>query len=368
MYLPNKLNKINHILKNNIVKNRKNATFLLGGIALIVLYFISKWIAPTFDLYGNIISTYAQWIGKSFEWIANSTGHEITYESAGGLIISESGSFSIMNKLAIKFYPIAFLLIFIFPQKWGKSIGVLLLAFAALYIISVLRFFVDLNHREQANYLYLPMIYTGRYLTLFFILKYKISIHPRLQLYLDKINDMMRDKFQLQFMNLIFTFIIAFGVMGFIDWFLIVQSQGFIDFLSQWILGYADFLLRVLGYNPYIEGYQINLELNWVYLGTPCLGAGVMALFALLVSIIKSDWINKLIYILIGINILIFANAVRVVVILLHIYINQIPADLIEDYHGLSNNFFYIMVFFMLLIYTRWFADIKFRKTLQPKD
>lgn len=87
-----------------------------------------------------------------------------------------------------------------------------------------------------------------------------------------------------------------------------------------------------------------------------------MTLFIILVSIIKSDWLNKFIYIIIGINILIFANAVRIVAILLHIYLNKIQGDLIEDYHGISNNFFYILVFIMLLIYTRWFADIKFRK------
>ena len=349
-------------MKKNILSNKKNLFILLSGIALIVLYYILKSAASTFDFYGNIVNTYALWVGKSFEWFAGLAGYELMYDSVNGQIVSATGTFSIMNKLAVKFYLIAALMVFVFPRKWIKSIGVFAIAFAALYILSVLRFFVDLAFREQANYLYLPLIYTGRYLVLFYILKYKISIHPRLQFYLGKINELIRDKFQFRLMTLIFIFIIAFGLMGFIDWFLVVQSQDFVDFLSQWILGYSEFLLKVLGYNPVVEGYQINLERNWVYLGTPCLGAGVMTLFIILVSIIKSDWLNKFIYIIIGINILIFANAVRIVAILLHIYLYKIQGDLIEDYHGISNNFFYILVFIMLLIYTRWFADIKFRK------
>jgi hypothetical protein len=124
-----------------------------------------------------------------------------------------------MNKLAVNFIfsPLSWFLYI--PRKWLKSIGVFALAFAALYILSVLRFFVDLAHREQANYLYLPLIYTGRYLVLFFILKYKISIHQRLQNYLFKINESIRNKFQFRLMTLILIFIFAFGFMGFVDWF-----------------------------------------------------------------------------------------------------------------------------------------------------
>ncbi len=355
-------------MKNSVLTSNKNLTILLSGIVLIVLYFLLKSVAPAFDLYGNLTKFYALTVGKSFEWLANLIGYHVSYDYLSGEIISAGGTFSIMNKLAVKFYLLAFVMVFIFPRKWLKSMGVFALAFAALYLLSVLRFFVDLAHREQANYLYLPLIYTGRYLVLFFILKYKISIHPRLQNYLFKINESIRNKFQFKLMTLILLFIFAFGFMGFVDWFLVVQSQLFVDFLSQWILGYSEFLLKIMGYQPVVEGYQINLERNWVYLGTPCLGAGVMTLFAVLVSIIKSDWLNKFIYIIIGINVLIFANAVRIVAILLHIYLYKIQGDLIQDYHGISNNFFYILVFIMLVIYARWFADIKFRKKRLPTN
>lgn len=349
------------------LNNKKNITILLSGIAVIVLYYILKGAAPALDIYGNIIKTYALWVGSSFEWVAVIFGHNVIYDSVNGQIASSSFTFDIMNKLAVKFYLIAFFIVFIFPRKWKKSIVVFILASVALYALTVLRFFVDLEHREQANYLFLPIIYTGRYLVLYFLIKYKISLHSRLQLYIEKIDHLLHNKFQFRVMTLLFIFVFAIGIMGFIDWYLIVQSPGFIDFLSKWILGYSELMLKILGYQPIVEGYQINIDRNWVYLGTPCLGAGVMTLFVGLVAIIKSEWLNKIVYIIIGINVLILANSIRIIIILLHIYLNQIPADLIEDYHGLSNNFFYLLVFVMLLIYTRWFADIKFIKQKSKK-
>jgi exosortase/archaeosortase family protein len=163
-------------------------------------------------------------------------------------------------------------------------------------------------------------------------------------------------------MNLLLLLVASFAVIGIMDWFLIVQSQTLINVLSNWIMWYSKQILFLFGFDPIVKGYQIELGNYWVYLGTPCLGAGVMTMFVVLVTIIRSPVINKIFFVIIGINLLIFANAIRVVSILLHIYLNQIPQALIDDYHSMSNNFFYIMVLIMLFIYVRWFKNIEFRK------
>lgn len=345
-----------------LITSKSSYAMIIIITAFVLIYLITKLLAPTFNIYATLVQFYASLLGHSFELLSGWVGFDTTYTQSLYQLSNAEVTFSILSKLAIKFYFIAFAILFVFPRKLLKTLLAFLLASLALYIVGVLRFFIDFSRAENVIYLYLPIVYSARYLVLYFLIRYKISLHPVINQFIQKIDLKIRPKFQFSLMTLIAILIMLFSVIGFMDWFMIVQSQAVVDFLSKWIMWYAEIILKTLGYDAYVTGYQINIDNYWVYLGTPCLGAGLMALFAILIWIIRSPWINKVIYIVIGLNIIIFANSVRIVAILLHIYENQIPGHLIEDYHNMSNNYFYVLVFLMIIVYVRWFHSIEFMK------
>lgn len=346
----------------NIVLSKNYALPLLALGLILLLYLGARYFIPSFNFYKEIVELYAFTAGKGIEVMASISGIQVVYDSQTFNIATSEHSFNIVSHLAIKFYIIAFLMLYLFPRKLFKTTLYFLFAVLALFVISVSRYSIDINNNPEYKDFFLILIYASRYLILYILLSYKIKLHQTSDNLIVKIDSILKDKIHLSFLNLILFFIILRPALSFIDAFVANQSLFLAEKFTQMILWYATGILKISGYSVIVTGCQIELGNYWVYLGPPCLGLGVMTLFAVLISIIKSQTINKLIYILIGWQIIIMLNAVRVVAILLHIYLNQIPQQLIEDYHNMSNNYFYIVVLIMIVVYVRWFQNINFSK------
>jgi len=192
-------------------------------------------------------------------------------------------------------------------------------------------------------------------------LKFKIDQHQLTRSYFAKTNEIVLSIFQLSFHRLLLIVCLAPAIAAFFDWFLLAKWAVFVDGLSALILKLSVLMLHTVGYGEaFVAGKTIYLYNYWLHLGTNCLGVGLMVVFSALIFIIKSPLLNRLIYIPFGIVFIIILNAIRIDAILLHIALNQIPQHLIEDYHDLSNNVYYIIVFLFILIYIGWFQHVKF--------
>lgn len=141
----------------------------------------------------------------------------------------------------------------------------------------------------------------------------------------------------------------------------IYQRQDFLEGqLTNLILYLSNNILHAIGYASYSVGRYIFLEKNWVFLANSCLGIGLIATFIFLIFIIKSNWINKILYMLVGTLFIILMNALRISLLLVYVYKNNGNYSLSVEVHDLSNYFFYVIVFVLFLLYIYWFQNIHF--------
>lgn len=141
----------------------------------------------------------------------------------------------------------------------------------------------------------------------------------------------------------------------------IYQRQDFLEGqLTNLILYLSNNILHAIGYASYSVGRYIFLEKNWVFLANSCLGIGLIATFIFLIFIIKSNWINKILYMLVGTLFIILMNALRISLLLVYVYKNNGNYSLSVEVHDLSNYFFYVIVFVLFLLYVFWFQNIHF--------
>ena len=141
----------------------------------------------------------------------------------------------------------------------------------------------------------------------------------------------------------------------------IYQRQDFLEGqLTNLILYLSNNILHAIGYASYSVGRYIFLEKNWVFLANSCLGMGLIATFIFLIFIIKSNWINKILYMLVGTLFIILMNALRISLLLVYVYKNNGNYSLSVEVHDLSNYFFYVIVFVLFLLYIYWFQNIHF--------
>lgn len=141
----------------------------------------------------------------------------------------------------------------------------------------------------------------------------------------------------------------------------IYQRQDFLEGqLTNLILYLSNNILHAIGYASYSVGRYIFLEKNWVFLANSCLGIGLIATFIFLIFIIKSNWINKILYMLVGTLFIILMNALRISLLLVYVYKNNGNYSLSVEVHDLSNYFFYVIVFVLFLLYVYWFQNIHF--------
>lgn len=160
------------------------------------------------------------------------------------------------------------------------------------------------------------------------------------------------------FLAVFFIFFISVGRFS-ID--AVYERQHLIeDQLMNMILYLSNFILHAIGYASYSVGRYIFIEKNWVAVGHSCLGMGLIATFIFLIFIIKSNWINKILYMLVGTLFIILMNALRISLLLVYVYKNNGNYSLSVEVHDLSNYFFYVIVFVLFLLYVFWFQNIHF--------
>lgn len=327
-------------------------------IALATLYSISKSTLLTNEFFKYVMIGYARSIAAVLKLFFST----IQFDSITGNIIYEQLVIRTISGLAVKFYAIIFAVLFFFPRNIAKTILVFFIASAVFYVLALLRFVNDIVASATLSGFFFSTIVGLRYLTVYFVVKYKIDQHASLSKYFNQIDVKVQSAFHFSFHKLLILIALVPAITGFFDWFLIAKWNYFVTVLSNIILWLSNAILWLFGFGEaYIYDKFILLDKYWVYLGTNCLGVGLMVVFSSLIIAIRSPLINKVIYVIVGLIFLLLLNAVRIVGILLYIALNKIPQHLIEDYHNQSNNLFYLIVFVIILFYITKFQYLKLR-------
>jgi exosortase family protein XrtF len=113
--------------------------------------------------------------------------------------------------------------------------------------------------------------------------------------------------------------------------------------------------LSLLGYTTFVYGHTVGIDgSHGVYIGTPCNGIDLMALFAGFILIFNGNWKNKLWYIPLGLLIIHLLNLIRVLAL-------TIMAKLAPEYLDFNHKYtftimLYGIVFLGWMLWVKYFA------------
>lgn len=319
----------------------------------------------TFSIYTQFLALYTKFISNICISVLHFFGYEdVKYSINTGLLsIGEAKGLYLMSNIGLKYYLIAVFILFIFPRQYLKTVLLFLSSVAVFFLFSVIQISAASIYGEVPNFpIVVKFFYAFRYLFLLFLFIFKVKQHLLLASIIHKINALIAQRFHLTLFSLAAILIFIEPIMLFIDNYLSTKEYISLDGFTKVLLFLSKNILSAFGFKAQISGSFLFLDKFWVLLGSPCLGIGLMSAFVFLIAIIRSNWKNKIVYILLGIAVIILMNSVRVALLLYHLYANKGMYTIDIDVHDLSNNFFYLIVSFMVIIYVVWFQNIRFKK------
>lgn len=334
-------------------------TYLFSLITIITIssiYLITIFSTEAGNLvylvYNQIKLSFSFVLGHFSQFILELSNKNVEYFHQNQTLIETDGKeLNINSVLGFRYYIFAIIVSFFFNKNYKKFGLYFLISFIALSLITIIRSSIDFfnigifNHQfhDAFHHLKLTIIISLFY----FRIKY---IFGNTNVFL-KTKESINERFIFSLFGIIWIIPIFINMHKFIDLWTISGNFSILLGVIQYM---SHYILEFLGHETNIINNCIYLNINYVCIGYNCLGIGIIISFSVLILLIRSNWINKLIYISIGIIVMIIMNSIRVVYLLLHLYKHQ-SYELAMDAHDLSNYFFYVVVFLLFLGYILWF-------------
>ena len=153
---------------------------------------------------------------------------------------------------------------------------------------------------------------------------------------------------------------IAKAIAVYLLWFFIYEQWllkvGWLDNLViDNLIYFAELLLQLFSWEYFTYGHSIGVDgSHGVYVGVPCNGLDLIALFAGFIIIFKGSWKNKLWYIPLGILIIHLLNVLRVFALIL---IENYNPELLEFNHKYTFTILlYVLVFFGWVVWVKKYS------------
>lgn len=340
------------------IKQLQGLKLYLTVLITIPLYYLSKSVFINTEIFQNIELYYARFI----VFVLNALLDGYTIDATQHAIVFGKNVYFFSHVLVTKYYLLSALILFLFPRSFKKTVWIYLFTSILFLCLTTIRLLIfNIFPADLASF-FLDLIISLRYLILYKLLDYKLHLFDSTKLLLSKWNTKINTTFVFSLNGLMMLIVFIRALIGLFDWFLVAKWNVFVIYLTKFILALSNGILWLLGYaEAYTWGKFLILKNYWLFMDTNCLGVGLMVVFCLLIAAIRSPLANKILFIGAGLLAIVLMNAIRLVTILLYIYLNQTPAALIKDYHDLSNNVFYVVVFLIILFYINWFQFVNFR-------
>lgn len=350
---------------STVLKYKKAIIVLLVLAVLAVCLFLTETYRFTnfcATISTNYFSTLEMLVGSIASW----TNLQFLPEKNISSVMPGIEQPGVMGCLSIfRFYIFAFLLIYIFPVKRNYNFLFFLGATLFLLILTVvkllLEFTIDKETQIFSYYFSIDLVNICFNMAIYCLIFYKIRNHNFINTQYLKFDTIVRRQFQFSLQTLILILLLIRPVSGFVDSVIFNQESHFVQKLTQYILWESTMLLKLFQFSPALHGNSIYLGNCWVYLGSACLGIKLMMLYSLVIFSIRSCWVNRALYSFLGVLLILWLNAIRIVIFLVHLYQNKGNYNMSLNVHDLSNYIFYPAVFLLVLGYLFWFKDVNFR-------
>ena len=342
------------------VKEITGLKFFLTVIVAITAYYQFKAFFITTALFHSAEELYANFLVIVLNIISEGYKSDLSQWA----ITNNEYVFYFKRILETKYFLLSAIILFLFPREIIKTFRIYALAIGSFVTLTICKVLIERYLPTDIMSFLSDLIVSLQYLILLKLLTFKMSLYRSTSLLYRKWDEKIRNTFVFSLNTLLTVIAFVRALTGLFDWFLVAKWNLIVVYLTEIILFFSNAILWLTGYaEAYSWEKYILLKNYWLFLDSNCLGVGLMVVFTLLIGSIRSNLANKLIYIVGGLLFIIMMNSIRIVIILLYIYENQIPAPLIKDYHDLSNNIFYVVVFFVILLYINWFQFINLRGT-----
>lgn len=153
------------------------------------------------------------------------------------------------------------------------------------------------------------------------------------------------------------------SIVAYLLWFFIYEQWlakvGWVDdFIIDNLIYFSGFLVELFNYDYFIYDHVIGIDgSHGVYIGVPCNGLDLIALFAGFIIIFKGSWKVKLWYVPLGVLLIHVLNILRVFFLIL---IEKYNPEALEFNHKYTFTvLLYLFVFFGWMFWVKKYAEPK---------
>ena len=156
---------------------------------------------------------------------------------------------------------------------------------------------------------------------------------------------------------------IAKAFIAYLIWFVVYEQWltkvGRLDnFIIDGLISLSAILLELFNYPYFIYDHVVGIDgSHGVFIGVPCNGLDLLALFAGFIIVFKGNWKNKIWYIPLGMMVIYFLNVLRIFALIL--IENSHPEALEFNHKYTFTIFLYVIVFLGWLIWVKKFSNSK---------
>lgn len=249
--------------------------------------------------------------------------------------------------LAIRQTFIYILIILVFHADVKQTLTRLIAGLSLIFLLNLLRIvsivLIPLEP-ELIKSFYRSLLSLGIFLYLIKLVKGHVILAP----YFNKLNNYLREKVILN----IGTFIMLFLSRGFL-----IQLYKLIfpkELLAGLVLKETEWIIRLFGADPRVEGRFIYIRRTWVFLGDACLGIMLIFTYIALILMLRAKLINKLTAIFGGVLIITIINSARIAAISFHLQNHGGTYSPAMDPHEAFGYMVYAAVFIMWVVFILW--------------
>ncbi|MFZ4456051.1 MAG: hypothetical protein ACOYOT_07510 [Bacteroidales bacterium] len=199
-----------------------------------------------------------------------------------------------------------------------------------------------------------------RYVVVIIFMVLSIPHNSRLLSAYNRFTEWVNGHFGLGILWIVIPLFLVRGLKNIVEYYLF-KTGGF-DYLITVEVHLTSALLRMMGYSTHIYENAVFIGPYWVRVIEPCLGIGLMVVFALLIGLIKSHWLNKIVFIVVGEIVIVVLNSLRIALLLLNVRAMNGSQRMTLEVHAYSGHLFYVLVFLLFMVYLFWFHNLNLIK------
>lgn len=269
--------------------------------------------------------------------------------SDGQLYFNENVTALVLPTSAYPFFIVLSMFAIVIPFRKLYS---LIIYFVSVYFFIVLRAVI-------VTFIYLFLFYTKHrvllyvidpliYMPAFFWVLYVIKSNSNLLAILNRFNSSLSNISYLNIQKVVLLFIVIPPLPVTI----FTYSGNSLEWIISIILRGSQLFVSFLGLETTVAGNRILLGSNWIGLGLPCIGLGVMSTVAILMGIMKGLFVNKLLWFSLFAFVFQIVNSIRLGAALF--YLNQyytLNYISLKVLHDIITYIMYLVAFVFVFLY-----------------